>query len=235
MKTTDILVKIIFKLIIKRGSYRFIQGRYLDRYDRKRGRFTRHQVNSLLEQSWCNYEELLPGAHVTSLKSQGARLLVSLSVITLALFRALRADGIEKEHATELATDIVWAQMEKLAIFRRFIGWMKSRDPQKQMDTLVRMALRFPFSRPDYDWRVLSEKGVIAVDFYRCPVYDYYKSQAEEELLLNTWCEVDFAYAQILTRGGLYERPHTLAAGDMVCDMKWYGKSNEATNLRRKV
>lgn len=89
---------------------------------------------------------------------------------------------------------------------------------------MLRMSLRYPFNRPGYDWKVLPEPGTFAVDFYRCPVYDYLKSQGEDEFMLNSWCTLDFALAQVMTKGGYYERPHTLAAGDNVCDMKWYGR-----------
>jgi hypothetical protein len=41
-------------------------------------------------------------------------------------------------------------------------------------------------------------------------------------LMLRSWCTLDFALAQVMTTGGHYQRPHTLAAGDKLCDMKWF-------------
>lgn len=72
-------------------------------------------------------------------------------------------------------------------------------------------------------------ENVFSLDIYRCPVYDYYKSQGEEEFMLNTFCKTDYALARMMTEGGSYERPHNLAAGDDVCDMRWYGKPKKAT------
>jgi len=61
------------------------------------------------------------------------------------------------------------------------------------------------------------------VDFHRCPVHDYFRSQGEEELELfqKTWCTLDHPIAEAMVEGGRYERPHTLSHGDSVCDMRW--------------
>jgi len=150
---------------------------------------------------------------------------VLLGVASLALYRALQAAGVEREYATELVSDLAWKVYEKWIVLPRFIARRVTRDPQKQVDLMARMGLRYPFNRPGYDWKVLPESGTFAVDYYRCPVYDYLKAQGEAEFMLNTWCTLDFDLAQVMTRGGYYERPHILSAGDEVCDMKWYGAS----------
>lgn len=93
-----------------------------------------------------------------------------------------------------------------------------------KLNLMLLMFLRYPFSRPGYDWQAQPEPDGFTLDIYRCPVYDYLQSQGEDEFMLNSWCTLDFALAQVVTEGGHYERPHTLAAGDAVCDMKWYGR-----------
>jgi hypothetical protein len=59
-------------------------------------------------------------------------------------------------------------------------------------------------------------------------MYEYFKSQGEEEFMLHSICTLDFALGQTLAKGGHYERPHTLSAGDRLCDMKWYAQSRSA-------
>ncbi len=64
-------------------------------------------------------------------------------------------------------------------------------------------------------------KGTFVTNWYRCPIYDYFKAQGEEEIFRKTWCFQDFSAAEAMADGGKYERPHLLSAGDEVCDMKW--------------
>jgi hypothetical protein len=55
------------------------------------------------------------------------------------------------------------------------------------------------------------------------PIFEYFKTQGEEalEFFRNSWCTLDFPLAEFMVKGGRYERPHTLSAGDNVCDMRW--------------
>jgi len=47
------------------------------------------------------------------------------------------------------------------------------------------MFLRYPFNRPRYNWKVLSECGTFVVDYYRHLVDDFLKAQGEAEFMLN--------------------------------------------------
>lgn len=226
--TVATLLKITCKPIFKWAADRALSGRYLDRNEPNKGRFTRGDVDRILKQTWRNYDELVTNAHVERLKTLGNRQNVLLGVASLALYRALQAARVEKAYAIELVSDLAWKVYEKWIILPRFIARRATSDPQKQMDLMLRMFLRYPFSRPGYDWKVLPEPCTFAVNIYRCPVYDYLKTQGEAEFMLNTWCTLDFALTQVMTRGGCYERPHTLSAGDDVCDMKWYGEAKTA-------
>lgn len=222
------VVKLTYKPLFKWAAYRIVLGRYLDGQEPNKGRFTRQEVDRILERTWRNYDELAPDAHIERLKTMGNRQNVLLGVATLAMYRALLAEGIEKAYATELLTDVAWKIYEKWIVLPRFIARLVSHDPQEQVDVMLRMFLTYPFSRPGYDWKVRPEPDTFAVDILRCPVRDYLKSQGEEEFMLNSWCTLDFALAQVMTKGGHYERPHTLSAGDEVCDMKWYGRPQAA-------
>lgn len=221
-------VKLTYKPAVKWAASRIVKGRYLDRVDLNKGRFTQTDVNRILDRAWSHYDELAPTAHVERLKTLGNRQNVLLGVLTHGMYRALLKEGLEKVYATELVSDCMWKVNETWTVLPRSIALLSVRDSQKQMNTMLRMFLRFPFSPPGYDSKVLSENGVFALDIYRCPVYEYFKVQGEEEFMLNSWCKQDFALAQVMTEGGSYERPHTLAAGDKACDMRWYGKPREA-------
>lgn len=217
-------VKVLYKPIVKKSASRILKGRYLDRGQPNKGRFTQIDVNRILDKTWRYYDELAPTAHVERLKTLGNRQNRLLGVISHALYRALMDEGLEEVYATELVSDWMWVIYQQWVVFPRAIARLLTRDPQKQMNLMLRMFLRFPFSAPGYDSENSVEKDVFALDIYRCPVHDYFKAQGEEEFMLNSWCTQDFALAQAMTKGGSYERPHTLPAGDKVCDMKWYGR-----------
>ena len=146
-----------------------------------------------------------------------------MGVFSLALYQALRSTVNDKEYAIALATDVIWRGYEQSLGLSRLIARLVTRDPKKQMRIMLQMGLRYPFSRPDYDWKVQPDPDAFAVDFYRCPVFDYFQTQGEEALAFfrKSWCTLDFPLAESMVRGGRYERPHTLSEGDEVCDMRW--------------
>ncbi len=219
------VIKVIYRPIFKWAAGRVLRGRYFDRRDPEKGRITNCDVQRIVERTWRNYDVLVPGAHAEQLRTFGSRQNVLLAVASLAMFRALVAEGIDKEYATELFTDLAWTVYEKWIALPRSIARLSTRDPQRQMDTMLEMFLTYPFSRPGYDWKVHPGSGVFAVDFYRCPVLDYFKTQDEEEFCRNSWCTLDYALALVMTKGGYYERSRTLSDGDDVCEMKWYAGS----------
>jgi hypothetical protein len=216
------LVKLTYRPVIRWAAKQALLGRCLDRTAPSNGRFTREQVERILHKTWQGYGALAPGAHVERLKTLGNRQNVLLGVLTLALYRALLAEGIQERYATELLTDLVWKVYAKWVAPLRLVARRVTDDPQQQMNLMLRMLLRYPFSRPGYDWQARLEPGAFALDIYRCPVYDYLKSQGADQFMLRSWCTLDFALAQVMTTGGHYQRPHTLAAGDKLCDMKWF-------------
>jgi hypothetical protein len=221
-------VKIVFRPLIKKAAYRSLQGRYIDRQELTKGRFTSRDVDRILEETWRHYDKLAPLAHVEELKTHGNRLMVLVSVETLAFYHALLVEGVEKGYATELAADLLWASIDSIIPFYRSLARLLTHDSEKQMEIMVNMLLRLQWNHPGYEYKISQENGVIALDFYRCPVYDFYKKLGEEEVMLNTACKIDFALAQVMTKGGYYEREHTLSVGDKVCDQRWSGVPKRA-------
>jgi hypothetical protein len=225
------LVKLTYGPVIKWAAERALVGRLVDRDAPSNGRFTPDQVARILRKTWQGYGALAPGAHVERLKTLGNRQNVLLGVLTLAAYRALLAEGVQERYATELLTDLVWKVYERWVAPLRMVARRVTDDPQQQMNLMLRMFLRYPFSRPGYDWQARPEPDAFALDIYRCPVYDYLKSQGADQFMLRSWCTLDFALAQVMTTGGHYQRLHTLAAGDKLCDMKWFAtRKPEAAN-----
>jgi hypothetical protein len=196
--------------------------RCLQRIDQ--GRFTRQDADRVMEQTWRNFDALISKAPPQ--KTPGGRRNVRMAVFTLAHYQAVRSAVQDRGYAIQLAADFCWRGYEQSILLSRLVARLVHRDPQKQMNLMMRMGLRYPFSRPDYDWKVHPDPDAFAVDFYRCPPLEYFKTQGEEalEFFRNSWCTLDFPLAECMVRGGRYERPHTLAVGDKVCDMRWIGE-----------
>jgi len=215
------LFRVAYRTLSFRSARAVLVGRRRCPQRVDRGRFTRRDADRIMEQTWRNFDTLLSDA--PGQKTAGGRRNVRMGIFTLAHYQALRSVVHDKTYATTLATDFCWRGYEQSISLSRLLARLVTRDPQKQMNLMMRMGLRYPFSRPDYDWKVHPDPHAFAVDFYRCHVFDYFKTQGEEavEFFRNSWCTLDFPLAEFMVRGGRYERPHTLSAGDEVCDMRW--------------
>lgn len=214
-------LKTILKWLFIWAGKRALVGRYIDRRKPIKGRFTGTDLDRILDSTLQDIEVLMSKANLSRFETLGSRMNVTLGVASLGMYKALLKEGIERDYAVELFTDIAWKVYQKFVILPRLYARLVTRDPQKRMNIILRSFLKFPFNRPGYRWEVQSQDEGFQVDFYRCPVQDYFHEMGEEDFLLNSWCMLDFALAQAMVPGGHYERPHTLSAGDPLCDMTW--------------
>lgn len=222
------LIKLWLQWAVKWAAYRSVVGRYVDRTQPEKGRLTRAQIDRIIEQMWRNVAEMLPAAHLEQVGSLGNRQNVFLTVMSLAAYRAFLAAGIERDYATELFADLGWKIYETWLILPRFVARLVTRDAQKQMNLMLRLWLWYPFNPPGYQRTFWADRERFCIDWTRCPAYEYVKRHGkagEGEFFRNTWCQYDWAVAQAMVKGGVYERTHTLADGDPVCDMRWYAKA----------
>ena len=226
------LIKLWLRWAFKRSAYQILAGRYRDRTKPSSGRFTRGQVDELLKSVWACLDSLLPEANLGQYKTLGNRQNLYLAVATRAAYHAFLEAGIEAVYATELISDVAWKVYAAWLPIPRFFARLASRDPQKQMNFILRAFLRYPFSEPGYQRKVWEESDGLNTTWYRCPPQAYFKQHGtpEEMLFFNrTWCTFDWAIANEMVKGGWYERPHTLSAGDNVCDMKWHGMPEKSS------
>lgn len=220
------------KWILKRATYRIMEGRYIDRNQPQRGRFSRQQVDQFLVLTWRNVEAMEPEANLDQLETLGNRQNVFMALASLAGYRALLDAGIEPAYATELFSDIGWRIYVALLRPLRLLARLRHPGkPQKQVNFILRAFMRYPFSEPGYQGEASEEVDHFRTDWTRCAPLEYVKTHArkgELAFFFNTWCMYDWALAQIMTADGWYEREHTLSDGDEVCDMRWYaGTANK--------
>ncbi|GAB4417968.1 MAG: hypothetical protein Kow002_04650 [Anaerolineales bacterium] len=222
------LLKFSFRWAFKRAAYQILLGRYLDRKHPQNGRFSKEEVDAILSSIWRNVDKLRPEADIQQYKSLGNRQNLFLAVATRAAYHSFLEAGIDPIYAAELISDVAWKIYAGWLPIPRFFAQLITPDPQKQMNFILRMFLKYPFSEPGYQRKVWEASDHFCTYWYRCPPHTYFKEHGtpEEMLFFNrTWCTFDWAMAQEMVKGGRYEREHTLSAGDEVCDMKWYGKT----------
>ena len=222
-----LLIKLWLQWAFKRSAYQILIGRYCNREKPVQGRFTRSQVDNLLTEIWRHSDRLIPEANLEQYKTLGNRQNVYLAVATRAAYHAFLEAGIDAIYATELISDIAWKVYASWLSIPRFFARLVTRDPQKQMNFILRAFMRFPFSKPGYQRNVWQDADGLNTHFYRCPPQAYFQEHGtleEMQFFFRTWCTFDWAIANEMVQGGRYERPHTLSAGDEVCDMKWYGR-----------
>ncbi len=199
-------------------------GRVRNRSDFKMGRFTRQQALNVYKSTIKHIEQIEKTNPTSNYQSKGAARNLYLAAGSLGLYRALLEEVKDKDYAIELATDACWFSFERSTRIIRFFTKLLWRTPNKQVSGFMKMGLNYPFSKPDYDWKIIPSKDVFAVDFYKCPVHDYFKGFGEEEMhyFRQNWCTQDFAVGEVIVKGGRYERDKTLSDGDSVCNMKFF-------------
>jgi hypothetical protein len=231
------ILKRFYRRLLRGAAYEIVVGRLKERGAPQKGRWLRHEIDAIFAQTWDNAETILPEADLASLPNWGNRHNVFLAVLTIAAYDAFRDAGAEKDDAIELFADMGWKLYTRFLTLPRFFARLRYRDPQRQMNFILRALLRFPFSapgRPGYEVRAWAEPGRFCTYWTHCPPYAFVKEytrthgdSGEVEAFIKSWCWYDWALAYAMVDGsydshGYYERPHTLSAGDAVCDMCWY-------------
>ena len=229
---TMIFIKFWIRWAFKQAAYQILSGRYLDREHPQNGRFTKEEVDAILASIWRNVDKLLPEVDIKQYKSLGNRQNLFLAVATRAAYQSFLDAGINQLYATELISDVAWKVYAGWLPIPRFFARLITRDPQKQMNFILRIFLKYPFSEPGYQSKVWEESDNLCTYWYRCPPQAYFKehgTQEEMRFFNRTWCTFDWAIAREMVKGGWYEREQTLSAGDEVCDMKWHGAAEKAS------
>lgn len=135
-----------------------------------------------------------------------------------ALYRAMRAYGMQPEHAQQLIEVINWE------VFGSSIGanFAFSRLRSSQLQTRVQWILDVMFltlfTKPFRKQDVASDND-IAFDVTRCPVAEYFQQQGIPELTRTAACNLDYRMANVW--GVKLERSQTIAAGDARCDFRF--------------
>lgn len=227
MSTNLLLFKLFFSPVTGWATHQVFIGRNRVPRDLRKGRFSKADVDRLLEQSWREFDKLV--ADSSCELTFGTRMNVRLATLSLAMLHSLTMDGIERKYAIELIGDTCWKIYQYWGRVGCFLGWLSRRDPIKDHARRISKdgswPMSFPFNPPGYRARYVATQGGLGFNVIRCPVAEYFHTHGSEELAVSTWCMLDYPLAEMIEMKLV--RTQTLAAGDDQCDFRWFSAARE--------
>ncbi len=187
--------------------------------------YSDREIDGLLERTWAKHAELAPAAPAQ--ETLGARLMVQLSALTIALYETLRSAGQSVDGATALVYDMAWLVYTKMGAVPWTLAGALGTAGVEKLRFATTMFRTFPFDSPSYRWRdVAAAPGVVAFDCLKCPVAEYFRAHNLSELCVNTWCKLDYPLAR--QWGAELARTGTIASGAPRCDFRWHATEGNA-------
>jgi len=212
-----------------------IVGRNRARTDPTAGRFTQRDVAGFVRDAFDRFERHVPG--LPGEPTVGSRQNVMLAALTLSLLEALQGAGVEREYAIELTGDTCWRFYRHWGRITKAVTSLISRDATRRLRLSVNAFLTYPFGRPGYRFDDVPEVDGRSLNMVRCPVADYLGQRDAADLCAGSWCNLDFALAEMW--GGRLQRSSTLVSGAKCCDFRFHAVPTNGdqpqTVLRRLV
>lgn len=199
---------------------RALAGRNRSRTDPTAGRFTRADVAGIVDDAFRRFDDRVPGFPAEP--TAGSRQNVALAALTLALLEALQHVGVERGYAIELTADTCWRFYRRWGQVTTVLAHLVSRDPARRLRWSVNAFLTYPFGRPGYRFDDVAEPSGRSLNMLRCPVADYLRRHGAADLAAGSWCELDYALADMWQ--STLHRTGTLAAGARCCDFRFRTK-----------
>lgn len=187
-------------------------------------RFASPEVERILHRTWGSYGDL--ARDIAAEPTLGARVMVRLAALTVAMDAGLRETGLGVEESRAVVSEITWRIYEKLA----WLPWALTRLAARRRIRRVRRAMDmfmtwFPYRAPGYRMRYVPTEGdAVGFDVQRCPVAEYFASRDQAELCVSSFCNLDYPLAE--QWGVTFERSQTLAGGATFCDFRFRAKGS---------
>lgn len=233
------MIHVIIRFMISRATYKVVLERTLIMKNGAELRWLKIDIDSFLfglEPVAARMRDNYPT--LNDLKF-GNRLLVELTIFTIASFQRLCQLGVNPDCAKEVTADVGWNIYRQLISTYSLPFRLATRNPQRRLSWTVKLLLQFPFSPNEpngYAVNTWTENGNTFTHFTRCPPQTFVRSISESEndsslldAFYQSWCQYDWPGADIIAgdkHRGHYRRTQTLSRGDKCCDMCWMGKAH---------
>jgi len=150
----------------------------------------------------------------------GARHLLRMSAYSVALFRALIAQGFESESATELVSNAVFSAIRPGRDAMDRLGRIRHRARLRGARWASDLARRLYYAEPGWRMQAVLVDDGFGMDVSRCMVAEYFDRLGESELCQRVICDQDVRSAA--RHGITLERSGTLAGGADRCDFRYH-------------
>jgi len=208
------------------AAARAVTGRNRSRSDPTAGRFTRREVMGFLDAAFDRFQRSVPD--LAGEPTIGSRQNVMLAALTLSMLESLEESGVERAYAIELVGDICWRFYRHWGRATKAATTLASRDRVRRLQLSVNAFLTYPFGRPGYQYTDVPEPDGRSLDMLRCPVADYLAARGAADLCAGSWCNLDYALAEMW--GARLQRSGTLVAGAGCCDFRFHSLSASDAN-----
>ncbi len=231
-------VRLLLFLLLARAARKVLLTRELQLQNGDKARWLKADFARFIDEFRLTATDLRQTARLYELPSVGNRLMVEFAVFTLAAYRTMLQQDVDRAEARQIVADIGWDVYAVLLGMTSLPFRLISRDPGKRLRNTIRLLLWFPFNAPGspgYEVRVWTEGENIHTHFTHCPPHSFVRRLIDErgdkgdlEAFITSWCQYDWPGADIIAddrRRGHYFRRQTLSHGDPVCDMCWAARA----------
>lgn len=229
-------VRWVLQLALTRASKSIILSRNIGYSTGHKSRWLKSDFKSFRKRFSATTNDLRSVAGLELLPNVGSKLMVELTIFTIAAYRTFIDIGVPEPDAQELVADIGWRIYSALLTVSSLPARVSSRDPAVRLGRTIKSLLWFPFSlsaSPGYNANVWSSDDAIHTHFTHCPPQTFVRGLIEKggdrgelDAFKASWCKYDWPGADIIAgdgKRGHYQRKRTLSHGDPVCDMCWSG------------
>lgn len=206
-------VRLLYRPLARHAARQVLIGRNRAPHSPDQVRFTRSNVDDLLQKAWIDYatrwKKLPPEPTI------GSRMNARLACFTMSFFEALLAVGTDRDYAIELIADTAWRVYRLWSVVA--LGFARL-TPGKTTSLVFAvnkgggLSLSFPFNAPGYLIEPILAPSGTAFDVVRCPVADYFRREGAIDLCTASWCNLDYALTELTSEK--LTRTKTLVRGD---------------------
>ncbi len=213
---------VLLKPWVRWAARSALTGRNRSRSDPAAGRFTRKDIDKLLDAAWAHFARLAP--RLPSEPTLGSRQSVTLACLTFSMLNALIAEGVERVYAIELIGDVCWKLYAQWGQVPHLLARLSTSNPARRIRISIGIFMRYPYNPPGWRYDDVAEPRGRRLDILRCPVADYLISNGAGDLCVGSWCNLDYPLARMW--GGELERYGTIAGGADRCDCRYRAPAN---------
>lgn len=212
-----LLLRVFYRPSLNRHFREVLVGSARSEAGAEESMFTAAECKLVLRDIWGRYSR--HSGVVPQVSNMGGRINLQLACLTLCAFQSLLERGIERAHAIKIVADVTWKAYQRWGAFAYFISRLLAKDRVKRIRIATKAFQVFPFSPPAYKIERINQPGGVDLNVRRCVVAEYFKSNDAIDLCSGSWCDLDFALAELW--GGQLERTQTLVNGNDICDFRF--------------